>query len=197
MGYIEKKTITIMELLENNYKIFDFDYPFFREEYRETFQKHFIDYFMFDEIAHETPSRWKHRLKIKLNLIMPYWNKVFLADELEQRILDNYDMTEVYTVTTTNTNSSKMNNSNKDMFSNTPKGKVDINTFDSFSSINKNVGDSSQDSEGVTKTIYENHKTGNYGVQTDADAIIKYWESLRKIELEIFEELSVLFMGVY
>ena len=27
---------------------------------------------------------------------MPYWNKIFLADELEQRILDNYDVTETY-----------------------------------------------------------------------------------------------------
>ena len=38
---------------------------------------------------------------------------------------------------------------------------------------------------------------GNIGVQTDADAIIKYWESLRQIENEIFEQCSNLFMEVY
>ena len=39
--------------------------------------------------------------------------------------------------------------------------------------------------------------TGNIGVQTDADAIVKYWTSLRKVEQEIFDELECLFMGVY
>ena len=38
---------------------------------------------------------------------------------------------------------------------------------------------------------------GNIGVQTDADAIIKYWKSIRNVEQEIFDELECLFMGVY
>ena len=38
---------------------------------------------------------------------------------------------------------------------------------------------------------------GNIGVQTDADAIIKYWQSLRQIEIEIFKQCDDLFMGVY
>ena len=88
-------TVTLNEMIKNNVTIFDFDYPIFREEYRETFEQHFIDYFLNDEIAHETVALFKHRLKVKLRLIMPYYNKIFETQELEQRILDNYDVTEI------------------------------------------------------------------------------------------------------
>lgn len=39
--------------------------------------------------------------------------------------------------------------------------------------------------------------SGNIGIQTDADSIIKYFSSLRKIEIEIFTECNDLFMEVY
>ncbi len=194
---MEKYTLTLQELLENNVNIFDFDYPIFREEYRKTFEQHFIDYFLFDEIGLETVSRFKHRLKVKLNLIMPYWNKIFLADELEQRILDNYDVKEVYTVTTETIGKASSNSTNRNMFSNNPITKTDFDNVDYLDTLSKDIGDSISNTEGEQKTTYENHKTGNYGVQTDSDSIVKYWSSLRKIELEIFEELSTLFMGVY
>jgi hypothetical protein len=194
---MEKYTITLGEIIENNIDIFDFDYPIFREEYRKTFEQHFIDFFLFDEIGFETVARFKHRLKIKLNLIMPYWNKIFLADELEQRILDNYDVTEVYTITTETNGRATSNSTNKNLFSNTPISKTDFEQVDYLDSLSKDIGDSTSSTEGKQVTTYENHKSGNYGVQTDADAIVKYWESLRKIEYEIFEELSSLFMGVY
>lgn len=194
---MEKYTITLQEIIENGVDIFDFDYPIFREEYRKTFEQHFIDYFFFDEIGQETVARFKQRLKIKLNLIMPYWNKIFLADELEQRILDNYDVKEVYTITTETNGLATSNSINKNMLSNTPISKTDIEQVDYLDSLSKDIGDSKSSTEGKQVTTYENHKSGNYGVQTDADAIVKYWASLRKIEYEIFQELSSLFMGVF
>ena len=194
---MEKYTITLQEIINNGVDIFDFDYPIFREEYRKTFEQHFIDFFLFDEIGFETVARFKHRLKIKLNLIMPYWNKIFLADELEQRILDNYDVKEVYTITTESNGRATSNSINKNLFSNTPISKTDFEQVDYLDSLSKDIGDSTSSTEGKQVTTYENHKFGNYGVQTDADAIVKYWASLRKIEYEIFEELSSLFMGVY
>lgn len=194
---MEKYTLTLQEIIENDVDIFDFDYPIFREEYRKTFEHHFIDFFLFDEIGFETVSRFKHRLKVKLNLIMPYWNKIFLADELEQRILDNYDVKEVYTITTETNGRASNNTITKNLFSNTPISKTDFEKIDYLDSLSKDIGDSTSSTEGKQVTTYENRKTGNYGVQTDADAIVKYWASLRKIEYEIFEELSSLFMGVY
>ena len=77
-------TVTLNQIIQNNVTIFDFDYPIFREEYRETFEQHFIDYFLDEEIAHETVAQFKLRLKSKLNLIMPYYNKIFCLGPLSR-----------------------------------------------------------------------------------------------------------------
>ena len=194
---MNKYTITLGEIVENNIEIFDFDYPFYNEERRKQFEKHFIEHFYFDEIGQETVARFKQRLKIRLNLIMPYWNKIFLADELEQRILDNYDVTETYTREVENSTSATSNNTSKNLASDTPVTRTDLNDNDYYSSIIKDIGEGSSQAEGESKEKWTRRMTGNIGVQTDADAIIKYWQSLRQIELEIFQECSDLFMGVY
>lgn len=210
---MEKYTMTLGELIENNVNIFDFDYPFYNEERRKQFEQHFIEYFYFDEIGQETVARFKHRLKIKLNLIMPYWNKIFLADELEQRILDNYDVTETYekevidntTQTSNGTVTSINEKTSKNLESETPVTKTDLDNIDYFSNITKDIANGKNDTKSnntnnVQNTNKENwtrKMQGNIGVQTDADAIIKYWKSLRQIENEIFEQCSSLFMEVY
>ena len=191
------QTMTLGELIENNINIFDFDYPFYNEERRKQFEQHFIEHFYFDEIGQETVARFKHRLKIKLNLIMPYWNKIFLADELEQRILDNYDVTETYTRDVTNNTNATNENVNRNLASETPITKVDFEKVDFFSSIVKDIGNNTSKVNGDSKENWTRKMQGNIGVQTDADAIIKYWQSLRQIEIEIFSQCDDLFMGVY
>lgn len=195
---MSKYTITLGEIVENNVDIFDFDYPFYNEERRKQFEEHFIEHFYFDEIGQETVARFKQRLKIRLNLIMPYWNKIFLADELEQRILDNYDVTETYSRTVENSTSAISHSTNKNLASDTPVTRTDLNSNnDYYSSIIKDIGGDTSQAEGESKENWTRRMTGNIGVQTDADAIIKYWQSLRQIELEIFNQCSDLFMGVY
>ena len=206
-------TVTLNQMIQNNVTIFDFDYPIVREEYRETFEQHFIDYFLDEEIAHETVAQFKLRLKSKLNLIMPYYNKIFLTQEMEQRILDNYDVTETYNRSvvsdTVNNSTTSLNNKNnvvsKNLYKDAPKTKIDIEKFDTVTNLSKDEsnsiieGSTVNSSDGFSSNIerWERRMTGNIGVQTDSDAIVKYWSSLRKVEQEIFEELECLFMGVY
>jgi hypothetical protein len=210
---LEKTTLTLGEIIENNVDIFDFDYPFYNEERRKQFEQHFIEHFYFDEIGQETVARFKQRLKIKLNLIMPYWNKIFLADELEQRILDNYSVTETYESSIENSSNAENENNintsnesvNKSLESDTPVTKTDFNQVDYFSNIVKDIGSGTSNTTASNSINANNNRTenwtrkmeGNIGVQTDADAIIKYWQSLRQIELEIFNQCSDLFMEVY
>jgi hypothetical protein len=210
---LEKTTLTLGEIIENNVDIFDFDYPFYNEERRKQFEQHFIEHFYFDEIGQETVARFKQRLKIKLNLIMPYWNKIFLADELEQRILDNYSVTETYESSIENSSNAENENNintsnesvNKSLESDTPVTKTDFNQVDYFSNIVKDIGSGTSNTTASNSINANNNRTenwtrkmeGNIGVQTDADAIIKYWQSLRQIELEIFNQCDDLFMEVY
>lgn len=194
---MERYTVTLGEIIENKVNIFDFEYPFYSDERKEQFEKNFIEHFYFDEIGQETVARFKQRLKIKFNLIMPYWNKIFIADELEQRILDNYDITEE-TKTLNKQNVKSINKmDSKNLLSSTPVSKTDINNIDYVDSIDKNIGKSENSTNGENEQIFSRRVFGNYGVQTDSDAIIKYWDSLRKIEEEIFTECDDLFMGVY
>ena len=210
---MEKTTLTLGEIIENNVDIFDFDYPFYNEERRKQFEQHFIEHFYFDEIGQETVARFKQRLKIKFNLIMPYWNKIFLADELEQRILDNYSVIETYESNIENSsnavNENNINTSNesvnKNLESDTPVTKTDFEQVDYFSNIVKDIGSGTSNTTASNINNVNDNRTenwtrkmeGNIGVQTDADAIVKYWKSLRQIELEIFNQCDDLFMGVY
>lgn len=194
---MEKTTLTLGEIIENNVNIFDFEYPFYSEEYRPTFERHFIEHFYFDEIGQETVAKFKQRLKIKFNLIMPYWNKIFLADNLEQRILDNYDVTETYTREIANNSTATNESTNKNLQSDTPVTKTDLEQVDYFSNIVKDIGNNTSNVNNNSLENWERRMQGNIGVQTDADAIIKYWQSLRQIEKEIFEQCSILFMEVW
>ena len=194
---MEKMTVTIQEIIENNGVIFDFNYPTISEEYKKDFEQNFIDYFYYDEIGVETVARFKHNLKSRLNLIMPYWNKIIEADNLEQRILDNYDVTETYTRDIKNIAKVTSENVNKALESDTPRKKIDIDTNDFVSNIVKNEGNALSNSEGDTKEEWTRKMTGNIGIQTDASGIVAYWTSLRKIQLEIFKECEDLFMGVF
>ena len=191
------KRITIQKLVENNVDIFNFDYPIFREEYRKTFEENFIDYFYTDVIAQETVALFKHRLKIKLKLIMPYYNKLFLTQEMEQRILDNYDVTEVYNRSVVSDSTNNISTTSKNLYKDAPKTKIDVNNFDVVTNLSKDEGNTSANGFSSNSEKWERRMTGNIGVQTDADAIIKYWQSLRKVEQELMEELECLFMGVY
>lgn len=203
-------TVTIKQMVDSGIKIFDFDYPMFKEEYKPTFEKLFIDYFYFDEIGLETPALFKHRLKTKLNLIMPYYNKLYMTQELEQRILDNYDVTEIIKRSVKGDSSRQLvgsmtsSSTTKNLFKNAPKTKIDVDKFDVVSSLSKDEGSgsSSNNTNEKNKTTNNEELTrtmkGNIGVQTDADAIVKYWTSLRNVTIEIFEnELNQLFMGVF
>lgn len=194
---MERTTMTLGEIIENNVNIFDFEYPFYSEDYRPTFEKHFIEHFYFDEIGQETIAKFKQRLKIKFNLIMPYWNKIFLADNLEQRILDNYDVTETYTREVANNSTATNESTNKNLQSDTPVTKTDLEQVDYFSNIVKDIGNNTSNVNNNSLENWERRMQGNIGVQTDADAIMKYWQSLRQIEKEIFEQCSNLFMEVW
>ena len=190
-------TIELRTLIDNNVDIFDFDYPLFDESYRETFEEHFINHFYFREIGAETVARFKHNLKESLNLIMPYWNKIYSSQSLDQRILDNYDVIEKYERNLEGTHESKQDGTNKNLFTDTGRKRTDINNVDYVSSITKDIAESNTSGKTGSKESWTRTMTGNIGVQTDASAVVAYEQSLRNVDLEVFEQLDNLFMQVF
>lgn len=210
---MEQYTIQLRKLIENDVDIFNFNFSLYSEDIKEDFKLQFIEHFYFSEIGFETVEMFKRKLKSKIKAIAPYYEKIIMSLELEQRILDNYDVTEEYeksissegttdstTNATTNTDSSqKQGVSSRPM---TKSSLTDLGYLDSLTEVTDS-GDSISNStsrgltQGISTETFKYRKQGNIGIQTDADAIIKYWQSLRKIFLEMFEDCNDLFMLIY
>lgn len=74
-------------------KIFDFDFPIFDENYRETLETKIIRHYYTREIGLETYGLWKLKLQTKLNEIMPYYNKLYDSELYKYNPLYDVDMT--------------------------------------------------------------------------------------------------------
>lgn len=74
-------------------KIFNFDFPIFDELYRRPLEKKILRHFYTREICEETVALWKLRLEDKLNLIMPYFNKLYESELIQFNPLYDTDLT--------------------------------------------------------------------------------------------------------
>ena len=84
-------TMEIRELVENPLinGVFTFDYDFYGdEEEKQQFEKLFIQHYYFHEIGFETPERFKHQLKAKLDLIAPYYQQLYLTEWSRVKTID-------------------------------------------------------------------------------------------------------------
>lgn len=77
-------------------KIFDFDYPLWREDYKPILEKKIIMHYFNKEIAFETVTLWKFYLEEKLNLIMPYYNNLYATTVKDYDYLTNVNLKRVF-----------------------------------------------------------------------------------------------------
>ena len=59
--------------------IFDFEYPLSENVDKEKFETLILDRFLMRRLAYETYTAWHIALRVKINEIMPYYNKLFDA----------------------------------------------------------------------------------------------------------------------
>lgn len=77
-------------------KVFDFDYPIFDEAYRSILETKILKHFYLREICAETVGVWKHFLDVKMNEIMPYYNKLYESELIEFDPMYDVDLTKDY-----------------------------------------------------------------------------------------------------
>ena len=191
-----KYTLTIQEILSNNVNIFDFDYSFYNESYKKGFEKKFVDRFLFDEIGAETVARFKHNLRTTLNEIMPYYTHLYETTIYEYNPILNYDVQEVITRDVSNEQEEEgtITDSNKNY--DTPIN-FNGNYKNSPSNINDNENTNNISRKGLVSEVHKRNTTGNIGVMTTQDLIMKERDIIINIDQLILEELNILFMGVY
>ena len=73
--------------------IFDFDFPIFDPDYRLPLEVKILRHYYTREISEETVGLWKLRLQDRLNIIMPYYNKLYESSLLEFNPLYDVDLT--------------------------------------------------------------------------------------------------------
>lgn len=170
-------------------KIFSFDFPIFNEAYRLPLEKKILKHFYTREISEETYGLWKLRLEDKMNLIMPYFNKLYDSDDLPFDPFKDTDMTRVLTGTDGNTQWR--------LFSDTPQGGINGITADNDSVANNTY---LTDATKTTNNGNINHtetEKGKKGTKSYSELLDEYRKTFRRIDEELMRELEPLFFGLW
>lgn len=209
-------TLELRTLKETpNYNLFDFDYELYDNNLKSVFEEKFFEYFYFDEIGYPTVQRFKHMLKSKLHMIMPYYKQLY-ETELRAKDIDfllNKDLTETFirdltsNATATSTVESNGSNSgvNDGFQSNTPQSKLvqDIEHYMSSANRDKtssNYNDNNSSNSATNNTGREETtlvSKGNIGITSSAELLEKWRKVIINIDELIFEDMQDLFMMVY
>lgn len=190
-------TLTIKQLVENGVNIFDFKYPLFDEAYRLELENKIIRHFYFREIGFETVGRFLFHLETKLNEIMPYYNQLYKSTLFDFNPLINYQVTETHTRDGKSTGTGSETNGVKNLFSDTPQGRVSLNSTNHVTEINQTDGNSSSLNTGEYSEKYVRKMEGNIGVQTFSALLSDYRSTFINVDMMVIEELNELFIRVY
>ena len=218
-----KYTVTILTLQKNDFDFGLNSYPIFDEAYRNTLNNNILNYYLESEIGVETAELFKRLLNDRMALIMPKYNKMYLAQDklLQDGILGNVALTETLqretdstsnqqdSGTGTQTGSSMANN--KNLYQDTPQGSISMQDLDSQNVYATNVTlDRNTNSSTVTDTStstrdFTNNGTENYvktivgnnGRKYNVDIFNDLVNKLKNIDMLIINELSDLFMGIF
>jgi hypothetical protein len=172
-------------------QIFNFDYPL-DPILKPTFEKMFLDHYLFRRIGFETYTAWHLHLKVKLNDIMSKYN-VILKD-INNLTIDGRIVTENKSITENNSSTSNITNSGTtdNRYSDTPENSIsDIRSGDYVSDYTYNQTTGSSTGNATGNTAREESKTLIDGDKLDE--YLKIQDKLKNIYSRIFKECDSLF----
>lgn len=183
--------------------IFNFDYPLSDKVNREDFEIMILNHYIHRRIGFDTPTEFRIALNVKLNEIMPRYNKLFdMLDgwdlyndgEVTTRVqTDNGSNTLNNTINANNTNISDRRNSN------VPQNELeDVQNGSYMTDYNYDTNTDSNTT--VSNTSGNNSNTTNETItRSPSDKIRIYkefMENVNNIYSLIFKDLDSLFYGL-
>ena len=201
-----KYTITIKSLIDNNFDFGLQNYPIFNETYRNTLNNNILNHYYENEIGFETANLFKFYLNQKLNEIMPYYNELYKNQEklIKDNLFDNVDLEESSNrINNTSTNSNSLSNSDsKNLFQDTPQGKIDMTLFDVQTyatnlTLNKAKINDVSNSSGNNNEDFKRKIKGTNGNKYKIDILKDIKNNLMNIDLMIINDLNDLFMQIF
>ena len=204
---------------EGRSTIFDFDYPLSSNVSAETFETMILNHYMMRRIGFDTVTAFKLQLNVKLNDIMPIYNKMFDAlenwdifNDGEKEIRSGFDNRDSNSTTennnklennsTTNTTSTSDNR-----HSDTPQNRIDdvkngnyVTDYSFETNINSGNDSSTSAGNSVSKsnsTDKNKYKETITRTVSDKINIMKEMQTnIDSIYSLIFSKLDVLFYGL-
>lgn len=200
--------------IHQTYKVFNFDYDFYTDSniIKSKFEQKFIDEYYFHEIGQETVARFQHRLRTRLNKIMPYYKQLYDTEIAAKDInfLLNKDLTETFERVVTGESSSindltvsdQGETNNKE--SNIENGNASLelengsltNVSKTSLSNNTNSNNTSRDNTNQNE-ITTLKSQGNIGITSSAELLEKWRSVIINIDQMIIDACDDLFMQVY
>lgn len=195
----EEKTKIKNLAQEGRSEIFDFDYPLSTHVDKEDFEVMILNHFLMRRIGYDTLNAFKIALNVKMNEIMPMYNKMFDMLEGWNIFNDGENMTRTVTDAGTNSlnNTTTSQNTSDRRYSDTPQNQLaNVRSGEYITDYNYDTDNGSvlsastgSDSRNTTETIN----------RTPSDKMKLYKEFIenkKSIMTMIFEDLDVLFYGL-
>ena len=180
-------------------EIFDFDYPLTTNITKKDFECMILNHFLMRRIGYDTLNAFKIALNVKLNEIMPMYNKMFDMLDGWDLFNDGEDVTRTVTDSGTNSlnNTTSSTNTSDRRFSDTPQQQLS-NVRDG-----KYITEYNYDTDSGSVTSNASGTTSNSTSETihrsPSDKIKIYKEFLENREsiyTMIFRDLDSLFYGL-
>lgn len=171
--------------------IFDFEYPVSDLFGKENFEELFLNHYMFRRINFDTLTSFKIHLQVKLNDIMPKYNK--MIEGFNKIAFDGIKETHIRTQESESNINSSNNDTSKVKYSDTPEGKleeVEDGTYLTEYTYNQANGESNSNSTGNTSENIEINKGDSI------EEYRKFLEITDNIYSLIFKECDCLFYGL-
>ena len=187
-------------------KIFSFDYPIFDETYRGVLETKILKHYYTREIGLETVGLWLHKLDVKMNEIMPYYNQLYKSCLLEFKPFYNTDLTTKRDIKTNEKGNSKDETNTKtkewELYSDTPQGSVkNLENETYLTNATKNTGDGNTLNKGETNVDnvqdYLETVKGKVGGENYSSLLEQYRKTFLNIDMMIIDEVSDLFMNIW
>ena len=204
-GKPDSEKVKIKDLAKAGHtKIFDFDYPLTTNIKKEDFEVMILNKFLMRRIGFQTLTPFQIQLNVKLNEIMPLYNKMF--DALENWNIFNDG--ETVTRTQDETRKSKLDNTTNNniedisdrRYSDTPQSHLE-NIRDASYVTDYNYDTNTTRSNNTTNSNGEdNNKIQEKIERTPADKITilkEMQENIKSIYSMIFKDLEELFYQLY
>lgn len=191
---------------------FDFDYPLTENISKEDFECMILNKFMMRRIGYETVTAFKLQLEVKLNEIMPIYNKMFDALNGWDLFNDGESVTRQSATarsgtdenTSSSQDSSNASNTSDQRYSDTPQNKIsEVQNGEYVTEYRYNHDTGSSSSSGSSSSTTNTSGTENVSeniIRTPADKIGIYKsfiENRKSIYSMIFEDLEDLFYKIY